>query len=313
MNLSCKDVINAKNRISDFIINTDLVSNEALNKELNNKIFFKLDNLQKTGSFKIRGALNHLLLLKEQGEMPKKVVVVTSGNHGAAVAYACKKFNIECLIYTSKITPIFKINNMKKFGAEIVITQKRKEANKLAAEKIKEGYHFIHPSSGDDVIAGQGTIFIEAIEKEEEFDAVFVPCGGGGLVSGIYLASETCKKKPEIFAIEPSSANDAQISIKNNDIFIFDDSPKTIADGARSLCVSENTFKYLKNIAGIIDVAENDIVYWQKRVNNLLNQNIEPTSALSMAGCFKWIKENNVKNKSILVIISGGNTILTYK
>ncbi len=86
-------------------------------------------------------------------------------------------------------------------------------------------------------------------------------------------------------------ANDAQISLKNNDIFIFNDSPKTIADGARSLCISQNTFQYLKNIAGIIDVSENDIIYWQKRVSNLLKQDIEPTSALSMAGCVKWIKK----------------------
>ncbi|MDA9231184.1 pyridoxal-phosphate dependent enzyme [Rickettsiales bacterium] len=306
--LSFEDIIQAKNRISNHILKTELFVNDDLNKEFDNQIFFKLDNRQKTGSFKIRGALNHILMLKEQGRMPKKIAVVTSGNHGAAVAYACQKFNIECLIYTSKITPISKINNMKKFGAEVIITNKRQEANKLAAKKIEEGYEFIHPSSGDSVIAGQGTIFLEDLNSDQKFDAVFAPCGGGGLVSGIYVASKICQNQPEIFAVEPEIANDAQISLKDNDIFVFKDSPKTIADGARSLCISDNTFKYLKNIAGIIDVSENNIIYWQKRVGNLLNQDIEPTSALSMAGCVKWIKENNIKNKSIFVVISGGNS-----
>jgi threonine dehydratase len=306
-NLSFQDIVKARDRISDHINQTKIVSSHTLNKELNNKIFFKLENLQKTGSFKARGAFNHLLILKEQGLLPSKVVAVTSGNHGTAVSYICAKLGIESLIYTSNITPDFKIKAMKNFGAQIVITQKRSEANQLAEEKVKEGYHFIHPSSDDLVIAGQGTLFLESVEQVGEFDSAFAACGGGGLVSGIYIASQKYPSKTKIFAVEPDLANDALLSVKNNKIFSFKDSPQTIADGARTLAISENTFGYLKQINAILSVSEEEINHWTNRLNDILESKIEPTAAMSMAGCKKWISDNDIKDEKILVVISGGN------
>lgn len=310
--LSLTDVLEARNRISKYIEKTKIISDEGINKRLHNKIFFKLDNLQKTGSFKIRGAFNHLLSLQEKGILPKKVVAVTSGNHGKALAYICKELKIEALIYTPKITPKSKIDAIESLGAKVVITEKRAEANKLSEEKIKEGYHYIHPSADNLVIAGQGSIFLESLEEIEKIDTVFVPCGGGGLVSGIYLASQQCENKPKIFAVEPEVANDAYISVENNKIFAFTESPKTIADGARTLAISENTFQYLKKIDGIITVGEDKIISWTKELNIILEGIIEPTSAMSMAGCEKWINENNIKNQNILIIISGGNSEMQW-
>lgn len=306
-NLSFKDIAKARNRIADYICKTNIVSNSSLNKELNNQIFFKLENLQKTGSFKARGAFNHLLNLKEQGKLPKKVVAVTSGNHGSAVSYICAKLGIESLIYTSNITPNFKIKAMRNFGAQVIITQKRSQANQLAEEKVKEGYHFIHPSSDDFVITGQGTMFLESVEQEGEFDSVFAACGGGGLVSGIYIASQENPGQTKVFAVEPDLANDALLSVKNNKIFSFKESPATIADGARTLAISENTFSYLKQIDDILSVSEEEINIWTKKLNNILETNIEPTAAMSMAGCNKWILDNDIKDEKILVVISGGN------
>jgi threonine dehydratase len=301
------DILQAKNRISEYVNQTRIISDPSLNNKLRNNIFFKLENLQKSGSFKVRGAFNHLLYLKENNKLPKKVVVVTSGNHGIATAYICNKLGIELLIYTSKITSKYKIETMTRFGANVIVTDKRSQANILAESKIKDDYHFIHPSSDDLVIAGQGTVLLESIQQECEFDSVFAACGGGGLVSGIYLASQGCVKKPRVFAVEPQNANDAWLSVQNNEIFSFKDSPNTIADGARTLSVSPKIFQYLKRIDDIITVSENDILSWSQDLNKILKMNIEPTAAMAMAGCCKWIEKNDIKGENILVILSGGN------
>lgn len=306
--LSFQDIVTACNRINGYINKTKIISFDSIDKKLNNKILFKLENLQKTGSFKARGAFNHLLCLKEQNILPEKIVAVTSGNHGTAIAYICSILKIKALIYTSKVTSNFKINAMRNFGAEVVITEKRSQANFLAEEKIKEGYHFIHPSADDLVICGQGTILIETIEQYgEEFDSVFAPCGGGGLVSGIYIASKGYKNI-KVFGVEPEIANDAKISVDSGKIFAFSESPNTIADGARTLAITENTFQYLKEISDIITVSEGEISYWTEQLNNLSQEkNIEPTAAMAMAGCAKWIEQNKIKNQKILVVLSGGN------
>jgi threo-3-hydroxy-L-aspartate ammonia-lyase len=301
--LSIDDVIAAQKRIANYVIKTPVVTADFLNEKLNNQIFFKLESHQKTGSFKARGALNHLLYLKEINQLPKKVVAVSSGNHAQAVAYTCKMLKIPAIIYTSKIASKIKIQATRLYGAEVVITEKRTEANDLALEKIKEGYHFIHPSDDDLIIAGQGTSCLEALEEIGKVDTIFSPCGGGGLVSGCYLAAENS----DVFAVEPQNANDAALSLKNGKIFHFQDSPETICDGARTLAVSERTLQYLQKMKGILLASEEEIIYWTQWLNYLLKTTIEPTSALAMAGCFNYIKENNISGKKMLVILSGGN------
>jgi threonine dehydratase len=301
--LSNSDVIAAQKRIADYIIKTPLVSSDFLNEKLNNQIFFKLESHQKTGSFKARGALNHLLYLKEINELPKKVVAVSSGNHAQAVAYTCKMLGIPSIIYTSKIASKIKIQATRLYGAEVVVTEKRVEANNLALEKIKEGYHFIHPSDDDLIIAGQGTACLEALDEIGKVDTIFSPCGGAGLVSGCYLAAGNS----EVFAVEPQNANDAALSLQNGKIFHFEDSPQTICDGARTLSISERTFQYLKKMKGVLLASEEEIIYWTQWLNYLLKTTIEPTSAMAMAGCFNYIKENKIAGKKLLVILSGGN------
>ncbi|MDA0902013.1 MAG: serine/threonine dehydratase [Proteobacteria bacterium] len=313
--LSLDDVLAASKRISGHIIKTPVISSDILNERLGCEIFFKLENQQKTGAFKIRGALNHLLNLKEQNKLPKKVVAVSSGNHAQAVAYACKLLGVEALIYTSKITSSIKIQATRSYGAQLVVTEKRKEANQLALDKVKEGYHFIHPYDDGLVIAGQGTACLESIDEiGKEIDAIFTPCGGGGLPSGTYLASQILKNKPLNFACEPQNANDAAISLKTGEIYQFEESPYSIADGARTLSISQRTFQYLKQIDGIIETSEEEIIYWTQWLHYLLKNTIEPTSAMAMAACAAWIKQNNISGKRALVILSGGNiSTATYQ
>ncbi len=194
-------------------------------------------------------------------------------------------------------------------GAEVILCEKRSQANELAAKKADDGYFFIHPSDHDDVIAGQGTACLEALHEIGEVEAIFAPCGGGGLVVGSLIAASELSKNAAIYGCEPLNANDAARSLRDGKIFAFPDSPETIADGARTLAVSELCFGYLKKTAGILEISEEDILHWQKEFGAATSSLIEPTSALAVAGAAQYIKNHpEKKGAKILVIISGGNT-----
>ncbi len=305
------EVLLAANRIKNYIKNTPIISDQKLNEELGAQIFFKMENQQLANSFKARGAFNAILNYQEKhGKFPEKIVVQSSGNHAQATAYACKQFGIKALIYMiSKASPV-KITAAKNLGAEVILLEKRSEVNRQAAEKGEEGYVFIHPSANADVIAGQGTSALEALLEIGEVDAIFAPCGGGGLASGCFLAAQKLSPKAKVFACEPLNANDVAKSIREGKITGFEDTPSTIADGARTLATSEICFQYLKQLDGILEISEEEIIFWQKKLSENLQQKIEPTSALAIAGAKQFLQKNShEKNQKILVIISGGNVV----
>ncbi len=308
-NLNFNDVVAAHKRIKDHIKNTPLLSDEKLNAELGAQIFFKMENQQETKSFKARGAFNAVLNYQEKhGKFPEKIVVQSSGNHAQAIANVCKKFGIKALIYMINKASKIKIEAARGLGAEVVLLEKRSEVNRLAEEKQKEGYFFIHPSADADVICGQGTSALEALEKTGEVDAIFMPCGGGGLASGTFLAAQGLSPKAKIFACEPLNANDVAISVREGVIFSFEDTPNTIADGTRTLGTSEICFHYLKQFDGILEITEEEIIFWREKLEKTFQQKIEPTSALAIAGAVQFLKNNPAeKNRKLLVIISGGN------
>lgn len=303
------EILLAANRIKNYIKNTPVISDQKLNEELGAQIFFKMENQQETNSFKARGAFNAILSYKEKhGKFPEKIVAQSSGNHGQGIAYACKKFGIKALIYMiNKASPL-KIAAVKNLGAEVILLEKRSDVNAQALEKQKDGYVFIHTSGDANVISGQGTAALEALAEIGEVDAIFAPCGGGGLISGCFLAAQNLSPKAKIFACEPLSANDVARSVRERKIVGFEDTPNTIADGARTLATSEICFQYLKQIDGILEIPEEEIIFWQKKLSESLRQKIEPTSALAIAGAKQFLANNpQEKNQKILVIISGGN------
>jgi threonine dehydratase len=307
--LDFQDILSAENRIKNYIKNTAIISDKKINDFLGAQIFFKMDNRQETNSFKARGAFNAVLSFKEKnGFFPEKIVAQSSGNHAQAVAFVAKKFNIPVIVYMAKITSPIKVEATRQLGAEVVLCEKRSEANRLAEEKQQEGYFFIHPSDNDDVIAGQGTCVLEAIEKIGEVSAIFAPCGGGGLLSGCLIAKSGVSNQAQVFGCEPLNANDASQSVLQDKIVGFEESPTTIADGARTLKVAPRCFNYLKKLNGILEISEEEIIFWQKKLEQEFQEKIEPTSALSIAGCQRYIKNNpQAKNQKILAIISGGN------
>ena len=314
--LNFNDVILAFKRIKNGIIKTPLITNQFLNDFFKAEIYFKLEAFQKTGSFKIRGVLNAILSYQERHKkLPDKIVAVSSGNHAQAIAYACDTMGIEALIYMAENTSSLKVKATRAYGAKVIVTKRRDEANYQAEAKMAEGYYYLHPSDNDDIILGQATACLESLEEAGEMDAIFAPCGGGGLVSGCLLAASGLSKNAKIFACEPSIGNDAAISVKTGKIFSFADSPKTIADGARSLSVSRRTLNYLNEIAGVLEVDEDKIIYFSQWLNNLLKITVEPTAALAFAGAVQYLEINpGLTRPRILVMLSGGNIgFETYK
>lgn len=308
--LTIDDVKIAHDRIKDHIITTPIITNKSLNDEIGANIFFKLENLQKTGSFKIRGAINNLLSFFEKNKkFPNNITTASSGNHAAAIAYLSEKFAIkESIIFIDKDAAKNKIANSQQYKSQIIVTDSKLESNTLVDQKIAEGYYMCNSFGDGDVILGQATATFEAMNQiDEKIDAVFTPCGGGGLVSGAYIVASGFSYNPQVFAVEPENANDAQISVKNNEIFRFSKTPKTIADGARTLWISEKTFPYIKKLDDIYTANDNEIKFWHQKLTQLLDMKIEPTSILAMVGAKKFIDQNK-ERKNILIILSGGNT-----
>lgn len=306
--LNPQDIASAHKRIESHIRRTPILRSSYLNDLLGADLFFKFEGMQTTGAFKVRGALNALLTLKEKGELPHHVVTFSSGNHAQAVAYACKTLCINATIFIPEVSSSFKIENTRYHGANVILTKTRAEAEKQALAMKQSGAYFIHPYDDDNVILGQGTSCYEALLDGLTPDVIMTPVGGGGLISGTYLAAQLLSPSSKIIGGEPKLGNDAYQSFKTGKIVKFDDAPNTIADGARTLAVSERTFEYIKQLDDIIEAEEDAIIHWTQMLFLHLKATVEPTSAVAMAACNKWLKaQTGQDRKSVLIILSGGN------
>ncbi len=299
-------IAEAHKRLAPYIHHTPLLSSQLLNEMLGHEVVFKVEAMQKIGAFKIRGALNTMLMLKEQGKLPQEVVAYSSGNHAQAVALAGKLLGVKVhMLLPGNVSPIKK-QATAAYGAHVIATQTRQEAEQKAAEMQAAGMYLIPPYDHDGVIAGQGTACYEALQDGAKPDAIFAPCGGGGLMSGTWLAAQLLAPDAKTYAAEPLEANDAAQSYRQGSIVRFEEAPKTIADGVRTLAISERTFHYLKQLDGFYEISERDIVYWTQWLMHLLKVTVEPTSALGMAAACAWFKTQKQKRRA-LVILSGGN------
>jgi len=306
--ITFESILNANSAIKNHALKTDVVSSPELNKMLGHEIYFKLENLQKTGSFKFRGALYTVLKLKNNP--PKHIVTYGTGNHAVALAWAASEFlGIKVKAYLPTFTSEIKKNLIKKYGAEIIFTDTRLEAEAGAKnEAKKDGTILLAPSDNDDIIAGAGTVALEALEQldHNKIDAIFFPIGGCSLASGTVVAARTLSPETQIYGAEPKNANDASMSYKANKICQLSTSPETIADGAKTMRISERVFPYLKKLDGVYEITEMEIEYWTAWYNYLIKYKCEPTSALALAGAFRWLKKQEQKQK-ILVIITGSH------
>lgn len=301
------EVEKAYKNIYGQVNHTPIISSSLLNEFLNHEIFFKVESLQKTGAYKIRGILNTLISLQKQNNLPKKIVAYSTGNHGLALAWATKKFGIDFELFMPEFTSKVKQRIAEYYGAKLFLTATRAETEAQSIDAAnKPGVLWVPPSDMDSIIAGAGTVVYESLKDLQNIDAIFAPIGGGGLCAGSYLAKEMLNPKAKLFGCEPIQANDAARSYNSGEIFRFESSPETIADGVRTLGITPKLFEYIKKLDGIIEISEREILYWTAWFIHLLKNICEPTAALSMAGAFRWLKNNETK-KRVLVIISGGN------
>lgn len=307
MKLGLKNIEQAKKRIDPFIHNTPIFSSQVLNSFLGHKIFFKAEELQKIGAFKIRGGINTIAWLIEKNEKPKRIIANSSGNHAQAVALASKIFSLPSTVYMPKNVSTIKAQAAAAYGAEIILCENRIIADELVqnASRDKDVY-WIPPFDHEQVICGQGTAAHEALTELSDIDALFAPCGGGGLLSGSLISTRGLSPRTKVIGVEPELANDAVQSVNSGNIVRLTDPPDTIADGARTMSVGELTFHYLKELDEFFQATEKEIIYWTQWLTHLLKVQIEPTCALTMAGVTKWLKSQNGM-KSVLVILSGAN------
>ena len=296
--------IKAKEKLSKVLLETHLIYSPIFSKESGNKVFIKPENLQKTGSFKIRGAYNKISNLTD-AEKKRGVIASSAGNHAQGVAYGAKESGIKAVIVMPKSTPLIKVESTKQYGAEVILHgDVYDDAYKKAKElEEKEGYVFVHPFNDEDVLDGQGTITLEILEELPETDIILVPIGGGGLISGIACAAKILKPEIKIIGVEPEGAASAYEAIKENKVVELKEA-NTIADGTAVKKIGDLNFEYIKKyVDEIITVSDYELMEAFLLLVEKHKIIAENSGILSVAAT-KKIKE---KNKKVVSVISGGN------
>ena len=299
-----QNFITAKEKLSKVLLKTSLIQSPIFSKEAGNEVYIKPENLQKTGSFKIRGAYNKITNLSDE-EKKKGVIASSAGNHAQGVAYGAKESGIKAVIVMPKSTPLIKVESTKQYGAEVVLHgDVYDDAFKKAKElEEKEGYIFVHPFDDEDVIYGQGTIALEILEELPETDIILVPIGGGGLISGIACAAKILKPEIKIIGVEPDGAASAYEAIKEDKVIELKEA-NTIADGTAVKKIGNTTFEYIKKyVDEIITVSDYELMEAFLLLVEKHKIIAENSGILSLAA-LKKLKE---KNKKVVSVVSGGN------
>ncbi len=305
--ISFQHIEKARTRIASMIKQTPIFESSLLNEYLGSRILFKAECLQRVGAFKLRGALNAIAVMAENDQLPNKIVANSSGNHAQAIAYAARLFNIPAKIFSTKNVSAVKAAATRHYGAELALYDTRLEADAAVALAAKEsGTVWIPPFDHPDIIAGQGTLMLDTIDQVGDFDAVFAPCGGGGLLSGTLVSARSLCPSAKVFGAEPLAANDAAESLRRGTIVPLKAPPITLADGAATPSVGQYTFPLLQQIDGLYEVNETHIAYWTQWLQHLLKLHIEPTCCMTMQAVVEWLSTVS-KGQKVVVLLSGGN------
>lgn len=308
--ITLNDIKDAKKQLEKAISLTPLMKAPILSKEKNAEIYLKEDNLQITGSFKIRGAFNRVALLDEK-RRKNGVVAASAGNHAQGLAFAAKYFDCEATIFMPEATPLTKVLGVKSYGANVILIGENFDeayanATKFAKENNKE---FIHPFADNAVIAGQGTIALEILEKLEDVEQIIVPIGGGGLIAGVAIAAKSINPNIKITGVVASGAKGMKDSFLAG-IPIDSASVKTIADG---IAVRDVTPKLLdlilEYVDEVVEVSDNEIA---NAILFLLEKHklmVEGAGAVSVAAIMH--DKVDISNKKVCAVVSGGNIDVT--
>ncbi len=298
----------ARERIAPYVYRTPVLRSASLDRASGARLFFKCENFQRTGSFKIRGATNAIYSLGE-GIASRGVVTHSSGNHGAAVAYAARGRHIPAWVVVPENAPEIKRRAIADFGAEIVTSKPTLDSRESAAREIldRTGATLIHPYDDDRIIAGQATATVELIEEAGELDYIFAPVSGGGLLSGTAIAAQSLQPRIRIVGCEPARADDAFRSLKSGHLE-KNVTADTIADGLRA-SLAERTFAILRErLDRIILVEESEIIAAMRLVWERMKIIIEPSSAVPVAAAISG--KLDLSGRRVGIVLSGGNVDL---
>ena len=307
--VTLKDIASAHDRIREFIHRTPVLTNKSLNELTGAELFFKCDNFQKAGSFKIRGATNTVELLS-QGEMDNGIATTSSGNHGAALSMAVSRRGGKTKVVMPHNTPKIKVNNVERNGGEVVWCEPDQSSREEVLRELidKTGSTVVHPYNDERIIAGQGTCAKELLEDYPDIACIVSPVSGGGLLSGTLLSSKGINKDILVYGAEPSEADDAFRSLQSGEI-VSNETINTICDGLRAQ-IGTITFPIIQeNVDEIITLSEEEIINSMQMIWERMKIIIEPSCAISLAAIIK--NREMFEGKKVGLIMSGGNVDLT--
>lgn len=315
---SWEAISEAHARIAPRIHRTPILTSASLDAMARGQFFFKCENLQKTGSFKIRGAANAILSLSNE-QAARGIVTQSSGNHGAAVACAAAWRGVPAYIVMPKNAAKVKIQAIEAYGGKIIFCEAKVSSRKETCDRVQAetGAHLVHPYDDDRIIAGQATAAKEFLEEMPDLDAIFAPVSGGGLLSGTCLGAKGIRKDIRIIGCEPARADDAYRSLASGTLQ-SQDSSDTIADGLRA-SLSPRTFAILRRHAeNILLVTEEEIVSTARLVWERMKIIVESSSAVALAPLLKpdavasldLPPRQDGKPPKLGIIFSGGNVDL---
>ena len=308
--VTLKDIEAAHERIRPLIHRTPVFTNSSLNKLSGAELYFKCDNFQKAGSFKIRGATNTVEQLTIE-ELNRGVATTSSGNHGAALSMAVTRRGGKTKVVMPNNTPKIKINNVERNGGEVVWCEPEQESRESVLKDLIEetGAVVVHPYNDERIMAGQGTCAKELLEDHPELDVIVSPVSGGGLLSGTLLSSKPLKDDIQVFGAEPAEADDAYRSLKLGKI-VPNETINTICDGLRAQ-IGGLTFPVISDLVDdIITVTEEEIIDSMRMIWERLKMIVEPSSSITLGAVLK--NKDKFNGKKVGLIISGGNVDLDH-
>ncbi|UES47465.1 pyridoxal-phosphate dependent enzyme [Roseibium aggregatum] len=303
-----EDMLVAHERIKPHIHRTPVLTSSFLNELTGAELFFKCENFQKAGAFKVRGASNAVFGLDEE-TAKAGVATHSSGNHALSLSYAAGRRGIPCHVVMPRTAPQAKKDAVRGYGGIITECEPSTSSREavFAEVEARTGAEFVHPYNDPRVIAGQGTCSKELMEQTDGLDAVVAPIGGGGMVSGTCLTLSNLAPEVKIFAAEPEQADDAARSFRAGHI-IADDAPETVADGLK-VPLKELTWHFVSNhVTDILTASEQEIIDAMRLIWARMKIVMEPSSAVPLATILK--NRDVFAGKRVGVIITGGNVDL---
>ncbi|KAL4223335.1 hypothetical protein ACF0H5_016806 [Mactra antiquata] len=311
--ISIADVLQAHYRIKPFLPKTPVLTSSTFDAMHGRKFYFKAENMQKTGSFKVRGALNAIIKLQESGEPVKGVTTHSSGNHGQALAWAASKCGLKCNVITPHDTPNIKIRSIEGYGASVTLCEPNPTSREETCQRVtmETGYSFVPSSDHYDIMAGQGTIALEFLDEVPNLDAILIPASKGGMAAGIAITAKSLKPNIKIFVVEPKGKDLERCLIAGERL--WPNPPQfvdTIADGIRIQQLGKLTWPILLKLAEkeVFTADNEEIMRGMKFAFQRMKVVIEGASGAAVAAAMSdRLRKMDDSIKNVGVILCGGN------